>query len=510
MSEKKVLETLEKNPTGLSITKIAERLKLHRNTIAKIIKKLEENGKIELKKVGLSKVYYLKRYSGLHKLQLGYQGKNISVGIGVSDLEDGYKAGVSAAKQAAMQSSKGEQPTFSLVFVSSKYNPQIKEVVRGINTILSTNWVGCTTDRELNSVLGYSEGTVEVLCIDTKYMHFGVGLVDNYRKNPQKAGRDATMEAIENCPVNRSIFATTQFMRGTKKAFVDIIRNPPYFVLTFPGGSYYFKSKQPIIGMESEFLDGIINAVGPNIPIIGATASSDVIKVMKENVGDNYQFAYGKVYSKASIVIFIVSDLYFSCGLEHGYKQTPRIAQLTKVTGNNRVIEKINNKNAVEEYCRLINVNKREFLKNPWSYTLINPVALIDADGNTYIKTIGPNPDGKTLYSLAKLIENSNIEILSFNGKTVVNALSDAVSQSRKGYEDKNIVFTLVSSCSARRLVLGDKITPVLKVFKSKHGEVPFFGFYSFGEIGSRKNRQPQYNNQTVTTLVIYDDLLVQ
>ena len=507
MSEKKVLETLETHPPGLSISEIAKHSKLHRNTIRGIIKKLQENGKVELKKLGPVKIYYLKKYSSLHKLESGYKGDNISVGIGVSDLQDGYQAAISAAKQAVNQATKGEKPTFSLVFVSSRYNSQINKVVKGINKILGTkNWVGCTSDRELNSVLGYCEGTVEVLAIKTKYMYFGVGVAENYRKNPVESGKKATIEAINNCPVERSRFATVQFMRSTKKNFIDIVRNPPYFILTFPSGVEY-KNTQPVPGRETEFLSGISEVVGQTIPIIGASASSDVIEFTQKNIGKNYQFANGKVYSDAAVVVFIVSDLYFSYGLEHGYKQTNKLVMITEVSAEGKIINELNGKPPVDEYCKMIGINKKEFAKNPWKYTLTYPLAYTDEFGNTYIKTIGPNPDGRTLYTLAKFIKGSIANILYMDKKNVINAMKDSVFKL-----DKNtgkLGFVLLFSCSARRIVLGKDITKPIEEFKKEFKNVPFFGFYTFGEIGAKKNRAPQYNNQTVTSLIVYDMLMI-
>jgi len=505
----KILKTIEEQPSGLSISEWARKSGAHRNTISQKVGEWIKEGKIKYKMVGKAKVFYMPEHQGLHNPHMP-KGKNIHVGIGVSNLEDGYKAGIEAAQQAAKQAASGEYPTFSVVFVSSEYNPQIQQVVKGINRILGTEWIGCTTDRELNSVRGYSEGTIEVLSLHTKYLHFGVEVADNYREDPFERGREAITKAIEKAPVDRAIDSTVQYIRSTKKSYADIVKNPPYFILTLIGGAYY-KDKQPVPGMETEFLEGIFDAVGSNIPILGASASSDVIKFTQESVGENYQFANGKVYENAAIVAFVVSDLYFSYGLEHGYKQTPRIAQLTKLSNNGRVIEEINDKGAVEEYCRLIGVDQEEFLKNPWNYTLTSPLAIVDTDGKTYIKTIGPNPDGKTLYSLSKLIEKSNANILSFDEESVINVLSDVVSQAGAGHEDKDIAFLLVFTCSARRVLLGDKVNKALEAFKSKHGDdVPIFGFYTFGEVGSRRNRQSQCNNQTVTVVGVYDHLLTQ
>ncbi len=512
MTDKKVLETLEKSPTGLSISEIAEKSKLHRNTVATVIKKLQDKGEVELKKVGLAKVYYLKKYSELHKMESGYKGKNISVGIGISDLQEGYQAAISASKQAVMQSSKGATPSFSLVFVSSKYNPQIKEIVKGINKILGKNWIGCTTDREINSVLGYSEGTVEVLCINSKYMHFGVGLSEDYKKNPVEEGKKATLEAIKNCPAERSKFATAQFMRGTKKGFAEIVKNPPYFVLTFPGGTY-FKNKLPMSGLEPEFLDGIKNSLGIYLPILGGSAASDFDKFINHK-GENYVFANGNFYKGGAVVAFVVSELYFSYGLDHGYVPTDKLGIITKVSGNGRIIEEINRKPAVDEYCRLVGINKKEFIKNSFQYTTTKPICILDSLGYIYPKSIvplTPKSSETKLFGPERYISNTSFVIGRYDEKKTIGATKAAIEEAYRGYEDKNIVVALNFNCAVRKLLLREKVEEeISNTKKILSPNSLLFGFCTLGEIGAKRDQPSRYNNITSTNLVIFDKLQVE
>lgn len=432
-------------------------------------------------------------------------GKNIHVGMGVSKLEDSYEAAWHAAQEAAQECS--EEPTFSIVFCSSKHDPQ--KVAEGIEKILTgTEWIGCTTDRELNSKTGYTEGSVEVLCISSKYLHFHTIVAENYRDDPFEKGKNAIIEATKMAEPDRLITSYIEYSRHTKKNYTDIVRNPPYFILTLIGGTRYVEG-QPQSGKETEFLNGMFNAVGSNIPIVGASCASDFNK-FAENIGENYLFWNGKVHSNAAIVTFVVSDLYFSYSLEHGYKITPRTAMLSKVSGNGQIIEEINGNTAVDEYCKIIGVEKEELLRNPFQYVFTNPFGIVDADGNSYVKSMVPNPDGKTFYIPSKLMEKSFVDILSFDEDSVLNALSDAISQSREEHEDKKPAIALIFSCAVRRVLLGDKIKKAVEIATSKHSDISFFGFYSLGEIGSKKDKQSQYNNQTVTVLFIYDKLLTE
>ncbi|MFH8107552.1 MAG: FIST N-terminal domain-containing protein [Candidatus Aenigmatarchaeota archaeon] len=508
MSREKIIEALEKRPSGLSISELAEATGLHRNTVSKIIEELEKSGEVKMKEVGKAKIYFLKTYEAIHTTLYGYRGANISIGIGISDLSDGFNAAVSAAKQAAMQSSKGAMPTFSIVFVSSKYNSQIDKVVQGINKILGTSWIGCTTDREINSILGYSEGTIQVLCIDTPHLYFGVGVSENYRKDPFEEGKRAVIQAINNCPVDRSKFGTMEFIRGSKKEFGEIIKHPPYFILTFISG-LYFDNGVPYPGLEYEFLEGIKDHLGPFIPIVGASAVSNVDDYLK-NIGENYIFANGRYYKNtAAVVCFVVSELYFSFNSSHGYipKNTPGI--ITKVSGNGRIIEEINGRYAVEEYSKLIGIPIDEVISKNMIITTQFPISVVSYDGNLYPIACGINPDKKTMFTFSKVFENSVIDIGIYNEEKTIKTMRECIEGAVKGFEDKKPILLLVFSCAGRRYMLRDKVHQTIEEVKNHFGDAPLFGFYSNGEIGSRRDSTSRYNNFTVTCLVIFDKLQI-
>ncbi len=437
-----------------------------------------------------------------------YHGKYLNIGIGTSDLNDGYEAAVNAAKSAALSCYKGKPPTFSFVFISSKYNSQIKEVLRGINKILGQNWIGCTTDCELNSIEGCKNGSIEVLSIDSPYLHFSVSVAENYRENPIEKGKSAAIEAVDRSIIERNTFSTAQFIKSSKKSFSDIIRNPPYFILTFISG-LYFKNKKPIVGLEFEFLEGIKEALGPFIPIIGASAISDTRKFI-EGEGENYQFAGGKLYKDAAIVCFCVSELYFSYGSEHGYIPTNMVGRLTKVSDNRRIIEEINDKPAVEEYCSLLKLNKKDFLKKSMIYTSYSPISIFDSRGNIYPLASGATEDGNSLFTFSRVVENTMINISKYDEAKSLKAMKNVISQAKLGHENKKIGLAFIFSCAGRKNILQDKVKDVIEEMKKAHGEFPFFGFYSNGEIGGKRNQPSQYNNFTVTSLVLFDSLQIE
>lgn len=432
---------------------------------------------------------------------LSKKGKYVNVGVGSNQEEDSYQSAKLAAEEAVKEC--GKTPTFSFVYVDSRHDPE--KVAKGINEVLGKNWVGCSTDRQFSNKLVMSEGkTISVMSISSEYLHFGVGAEENYRKNPEKAGKNAITNAINYVKKDGYIDPYVQFRRAQTKTFQDIIRVPPYFIITYMSGSFY-KNKQIVLGKENEFLSGIADVVGVNIPIFGSVSNSDFDAFMKDGIATNWQFAEGKVLYDGGIVIFVSSSLEFSYALEHGYKET-NVGGLINKVKDGHILEEINGKPAIDEYCRIIGVPKEEFVKDPYKYTLSKSLALVDMQGNTYIRAMGATPDGKFLFSQAKIPQRVAFTVVDFDHSNVVSAISKAFKTANP--KKNNIGFALVSSCSARRALLGKDIKNEVSVVSKNHGKFPFIGFYTFGEIGSNLEIPSQLNEQTVTLLVIYDKLL--
>src|SRR3989338_33558 len=284
-------------------------------------------------------------------------GKYISVGIGSSKNKDPYKAGIEAAQKALSQIDK--EPTFSIVYTNAAADQN--EIVKGINEKLGKNWVGASADKQFDSESAYDKDTVvSVLCIKSNYLHFGVGVAENYRKNPKEEAIKATRIAMKDVKRNPYVDAYIQFTRTKKQEYNNIVRTPPYFILTFVSGAKY-NGKKSIPGNEIEFVNGILEIAGPHIPLFGGGAGSDFEEYLYKSKGNNYQFANGKVFQDAAIVTFVISNLYFENNVKHGYLTTENFAAVTKLDKTGYEILEINGKEAVAEYCRLTGISKETY-----------------------------------------------------------------------------------------------------------------------------------------------------
>ncbi|MFW6233458.1 MAG: FIST N-terminal domain-containing protein, partial [Nanoarchaeota archaeon] len=341
------------------------------------------------------------------------------------------------------------------------------------------------------------------------YLHFGVGVAENYKKKPTEKGNKSIEQAMKNAKVDKYIDSFIQFTRIKTQDYSNIVKTPPYFIFTIIG-SVIKKKGEAISGNESNFLEGIISKVGPHVPVFGLGSGSDFNKFIDDNTKEttNYQFANGKLYENSAITVFVISNLYFEIDVQHGYINTNKFAIITKIHKEGFDILELNGKEPVEEYCKLINVKKEEYLKDPFSYSLKNPFGITMMDNQIYIKEVYPNSDKKTLHSTYKLQKNTALNILKYDEKGLLTTMESIITKSKSKNKKKEIAFSLYTNCCSRRLLMDDKEKLANDILKKKHKNVPFFGCYAFSEIGSTKTNIAQVHGETVTALIIYDALL--
>ncbi len=432
--------------------------------------------------------------------------RKIQIGIGSSIGKDAYEAALKACKES-LSTIEGE-PSISIVYADSKYDE--KAILKACNEVLGKNWVGGSTDTQLTSKYGFERGAVSVLTIASEYLHFGVGVVDKYHKDPQKAGEKAIRQAMKNVHVDNYVDPYIQFKRAQTKSIHEIVKIPPYFVLTLICGVKYDSKKKVVPGMEAEFIEGIFNVLGPNIPIVGGSLSTDFELYTQQNITNNFQFASGQLYYDAAITLFVVSNLYFAHSFTNGYKKGDKVALLTKVDATGHMVHEINNKPAVKEYARILGVSEKDLIKDPFRYVLARPMGVLDNSGDVYIKSGAPSPDGKSWYTLTKVLENSAAIIVDYDPKKTKEAVYNALKEADEIHDHKDIALGLIFSCCGRKALLGKDVASEIDIARKKYKGVPLFGFHSFGEIGAKMHRPTQVCNQSVSSLIIYNKLLTE
>lgn len=496
-TREKIMRVLEDNPSGLSISDLARKTELHRNTISPNVAELMREGKLKYKMVGQAKVYYLSHDHGLHGGIKMEKGKNVYAGVGISGNDDSYLAGKEAAEMAVKEC--GKSPDFAFVFCGSNFNAN--KINEGLKEILNDcKYIGSTTFGEI-STQGFSKHSCVVLAISSKFIRIGMGLGEHVLKNPREATEKAIMQALDDIKVDKYIDPYVNYLAMKTKKPSELIKMRPYSVLVFTPG----------VGLipvnEDEVISTLNEIIGRYVPIIGPGAASDEIFVNKK------LFFNGDVYEDAIISLCIVSDVKIGFGLAHGFKPRKESAYITKMS-DHEIIE-LNNEPAVQRYKELTGIDLTKWCLSPEtmqspeaSLFLKHPFALQTVSGNYIIRQIlAEKPQDTLRFSFtvpkdARLVPMSGelTEIAKAGEESVKKAINDAGSD--------NIAAVLTFSCCLRQMVQGMETAKEIEYIKNVVGDAPLAGFYAAGEISFFEDSPIVSQQGSIVSIVITDTLL--
>lgn len=411
--------------------------------------------------------------------------KNVYAGDGISTNDDPFIAGKEAVEKAMQGFEK--KPSFGFVFCSGgKYGKDkktIQKLVDGANSAFKgTTWIGSTTCGELSS-MGFSNQSVVCLAVSSEYIHFGLGIGDKVSKNPKSAGVKAAKEALKNLRLDKQIDPYIHYLAMKKMAPGDFVKINPYNVITlFPGTTM----KKP--GREDEVLSAIVETVGPYVPVVGGSAADDI------QFKQTYQFANGKVYDDAVIVAYLVSDLLKINFISHGYKPTQKIASVTKSDG--KIVKTLNGKPAGEVYAELIGVPFTELKKNIVPYIAKYAFGFPDGFGNFWIKNPQAVLEDGSLLFFSPVPQNSVLCLLEGTENSCIDSVSDTLKKISTKIPDP--AFAIIFSCAGRMALLQKKIVREYQAIKKVLKNIPFIGFYTYGEQSTLPKGGCGSFNQTV------------
>jgi len=421
--------------------------------------------------------------------------KNVYSGTGVSSNEDPYLAGKEAVENAIKIA--GKKPTFGFVFCSGgKYGKDektMKSFVKGANDAFKgATWIGATTCGELHTD-GFANQSAVCLAVSSEFMHVSVGTADKASRNPKKAGAKAAKSALKNLKLDKQIDPYVHYVAMKNKTPGEFVKINPYNVVTlFPGTT---KTKP---GREDEILQGIVETVGPHIPIAGGSAADDI------QFKETYQFANGEVFKDGVIVAYIVSNLLKSHFISHGYETTHNLASVTKSKGN--IVKTLNGKPAAQVYADMIGIKYEELKKNIVPYIAKYPLGFPDGFGNFWIK----NPeavlaDGSLMF-FSPVPENSVLCLLEGTKKGCLNSVKKSLKGITKNLPDP--AFSLIFTCAGRMAFMQQDIIEEYQTIKKELKKIPFIGFYTYGEQSSLPHGGSGSFNQTVVGLTFSNVLI--
>lgn len=266
--------------------------------------------------------------------------------------------------------------------------------------------------------------------------------------------------------------------------------------LLAPNLSYVLVLSDGHIVNGSDFINGVIEILGGDIPVSGGMAG-DGNQFSQTLSGLNNEIAPGNVM----LIGFYGNRLQVGISVQRGFSFFGPERTVTKSEKN--VLYEIDGENALELYKRYLG----PFANELPSSALLFPIAILnEAETEPLVRTILSIDETKgTMTFAGNLPEGSRIRLMRSN-------LNQLIEKAKKGGEEAVTHFTsppalaLVMNCVGRKTILqsrkNEEIEELSKVFDS-HTRVA--GFYTYGEFSSWENPALvcDLHNQTVVVTVM-------
>ena len=401
-----------------------------------------------------------------------------SVGVGESKQSNPFEAGVEAAKKA-LEQAKIQKCDFVFLFATAGYDQE--EMLKGVRSVTgSAPLSGCSGAGIItqsgpagegmftNKGLVKGEDTLAVMVFSSDTINFFNCYSEDLRKNSTKAGieigESIKKEKIEN----------------------------PLTLLMFPDG---------MTVNSKELFKGIDSAIEKPIPFCGGTAGENLTFIK------TYQYHNDKVLSDGVSCVLISGKVDIEVGVSHGCIPISLARTITKAEENN--IYEIDNKPAWDFFKEYLPEDLGDFSAELVTFFVLGEKvsAELENDYGKYITRVplNQNPDG-SLYVNTVMPTGTKVHMMRRDEDKVSNGAKDLARKLYRKHANKNPIAVLQFDCAGRgRRLFGDDTKRLgVDVIQDVFGkEVPWLGFYSYGEIAPI-GKQNHVHNVTVVLLLIY------
>ncbi len=421
----------------------------------------------------------------------------LKTAIGTSTLENSFDAGKEVGEKILKKLNC--KPNLVLLFSTlhyNKYEGGLKDVLKGIWSILpqGTHLAGGTVPGFLNNDGCYARG-VTAFAINYPNMNVTIGYGKNTKRNPKKAARhavDMIKKNLKNEYKNKFIFS---FISGPINANLPGVKNTSIINSKIKARimlsmfSVMQKVFQIGFGREQEVLEHLTKEL-PDFNIIHSSAYS------MPPFDENYQFYNKEVVDEYAVFVAVETDLDFYIDFATGAEKTNIDFIITKINKNKKVLKKLNNKPALQEYINKMGWTYEQFQEFKWTdITAKYPIGYMK--NNKIILRPPLIILGNYMSFLAK-IERNDI----FITKVTPDQMICAVDEILKPIKPE---FGFFTSCIAQRDLLGIKVFEVQEKMKNYFENKPFLTVFSAGEGIYKPKEGLYYLNETITSAIFHE-----
>jgi hypothetical protein len=388
--------------------------------------------------------------------------QTLTTGIGSSEASSADEAGRRAAAMA-LEKLGSDKAALVIAYATVAYD--LQALLAGIRAVVGdVPVVGSSSCGQFHDGTYVPVGSgVLVLALSAGPYRFGVSSVDGLAAGDAEAlGRTLAFEA-------------------RSAAGPDL---PPYgAVLLLSDG---------MAGHQQHLLNGMYRVTGAAIPVVGGASGDD----FAFRVG--YVFHDDRVLQDAAVAVWIGSETPLKPSAKHGYTSASLPLLVTRVDGLD--VQEIAGRPARDVYQDVLGDHSESLEGRTYSVLAQeHPFGLIQADGSHLIRVVRTGDDQAALKTFTELPEFSAVNIMSGTADDLLAITEPLVVEALEGHDAKIL---LLFSCAARHEVLGDRVPEEAARFQSAAGDVPTFGFYTYGEY-CRTRSVAGHHNATIAALAL-------
>lgn len=354
----------------------------------------------------------------------------------------------------------GQAPKAGLLFAG--IDAEHQALLDGINKAWpGIQLIGCTTDGELSSDIGFQEDSITLLLMGSDSIDITAGIGRQVSQDITGACRQAVEEARSK----------------TQHKPTLCIANPDS--LTISG-------QEVIMSLNKE--------LGDDVPLFGATAADQL------RFEGTYQFYCNEVLSDAVPILLFSGPLVYSFGVGSGWKPIGEPGQVTRSQAS--TVQEIDGAPAIEFYRKFLGPDAKPSGECPLA-------VLNDKDEIQYLRApagFSIEAEGDIKY-FADVPEGARVQITIADRDAILNGCRESLEMAIQRYpEGKSPEAAVFFSCAARKVLLGTQISEEYQILKEKIDPfVPMCGFYGYGEIGPIESgsASAKFHNETFISLLL-------
>ncbi len=352
----------------------------------------------------------------------------------------------------ALRAQMGDaRPVVAVVFAAIEHDHE--RLLRGLQRVVGDiPIVGCTTDGELSSAGGFAEDSavVAVFCGDDLRARMVVA-------TDLSADIDgAVARAFADDPDVGAPAACMVFADGPTVDAVAVVRA---MAGRLPAGT----------------------------PMFGGTAAD------QRRMTATRQFAGTRVLGDCAVAVMLYGEVAIGVGVQSGWAPLGNTGTVTRSRDN--VVYEIDGQPAGEFY--------RKYFGEGVELSPDHPLAV--GDGATfYLRApLGPADSPGAISFAGAVPEGAQVRITAASRDEVVSACEQSMVEALGTYRGGPPTAAMIISCAARRRLLGTRTTEEFAAVDRCLGGVPTFGFYSYGEIGTRQGSAVvDFHNETFVAVL--------